>query len=508
MRFLFKLLPTNHCLRQFHVRKMSSLSCSKFITDKAYINGDWVSVSDSFDVVNPADGQVIGRAANCDEKLANQAIEAAQEAFKSWELTTAKHRASFLRKMFDIQTKYQKELAELITIEMGKPFSESLGEISYGSSFFEWYAEQAKRINGEILQSPAADRMIMYTREPVGVAGIIVPWNFPNAMITRKLGAALASGCTAVIRPSEDSPFSALAIAKIAEEAGVPPGVINVIPSNREHAPAIGKLFCESPLIGAVSFTGSTAVGKLLLQWGSSTVKRISLELGGNAPFIVFDSADVDKAVEGCIGSKFRNTGQTCICVNRIFVQSGIHDKFVEKLVAAMANKLKTGNVLDTNVTLGPLVNERAAKKVASHVEDALSKGGKLVAGGKPGTGCYYEPTLITGVNDNMKLCAEETFGPLAGVIKFDCEDEVISQANSVRVGLAGYFYSSDISQVWRVARKLQVGMVGVNEVAISCPEAPFGGVKESGLGRESSHMGIEEFTNVKTITMGNIRMQ
>lgn len=326
-------------------------------------------------------------------------------------------------------------------------------------------------------------------------------------MITRKLGAALACGCTTIIRPSEDSPFSALAIGKLAEEAGIPPGVVNVVPSRRQHSSMIAQTLCKSPDIGAISFTGSTGVGKLLLEWGSSTVKRICLELGGNAPFIVFNSADADRAVEGCIASKFRNTGQTCVCANRIYVQSGIHDEFVQKLAAAMAKQLKRGNTLEPGVTVGPLVNERAVEKVKAHVDDAVAKGGKLITGGKHLGGAHFEPTLITNVTSDMQLCHEETFGPLAGVVKFNNEEEVLEMANSVRVGLAGYFYSGDVAQIFRVARRLQVGMVGVNEGIISCCEAPFGGVKESGLGREGSHMGIDEFVNVKYICMGGMKM-
>jgi succinate-semialdehyde dehydrogenase len=409
--------------------------------------------------------------------------------------------------MFELQMQYQRELAEVITMEMGKPIAESMGEIAYGASFFEWFSEQARRINGEILQSPFPDKVMMYTREPIGPVGIMVPWNFPNAMITRKLAAALACGCTAIIRPSEESPFSALALGKIAEEAGIPPGVVNVVTSRRQHATAITKSICQSPDIAAISFTGSTSVGKMLLDWGASTVKRICLELGGNAPFIVFDSADVDRAVDGCMASKFRNTGQTCVCANRIFVQSGIHDEFVKKLAATMASQLKSGNTLDQAVTVGPLVNERAVEKVKDHVDDAVSKGGKVITGGKHVGGYNFEPTLITNVSKDMKLCSEETFGPLAGVVKFDSEEEVLELANSVRVGLAGYFYSGNIAQIWRVARRLQVGMVGVNEGIISCSEAPFGGVKESGLGREGSHLGIDEFVNIKYICLGGMKV-
>lgn len=391
--------------------------------------------------------------------------------------------------------------------EMGKPLAEANGEIVYGASFLEWFSEQARRINGEVLQSPFADKIMLSTREAAGPAAIIAPWNFPNAMITRKLAAALAAGCTTVIRPAEDSPFSAIAIAKIAEEAGIPPGVVNVIPSDRPLAPVIGQRLAESPDIAVLSFTGSTVVGKQLLAWGASTVKRICLELGGNAPFIVFDSADADRAADGCIASKFRNSGQTCVCANRIFVQKGIHDEFVAKLASAMKKSLRVGRPQDPGVTVGPLVNERAVEKVLAHVDDAVSKGAKLLVGGKRVDGNYFEPTLIDGIQEGMRICQEETFGPVAGIYTFETEEQVVQLANLVRVGLAGYFYSRDLSQVMRVSRKLQVGMVGVNEGVISCCEAPFGGVKESGLGREGSHMGVDEFLNVKYVCMGGMKL-
>lgn len=483
---------------------MSSVpSTSSFFIDKAFIDGKWVKASKgTFDVQSPDNGDVIGKSPNCSTGDAQLAIDAAKRAFESWSMTTAKTRSDLLRKMFQLQKQYQPFLAEVISQEMGKPLTEANGEINYGASFLEWFSEQARRINGEVMQSPFPDKMLMYTKEPIGPAAIIAPWNFPNAMITRKLGAALAAGCTTVIRPSEDSPFSALAIAKIAEEAGLPPGVVNVIPSDRSLAPVIGQALCESPDISVVSFTGSTAVGKQLLSWGASTVKRICLELGGNAPFIVFDSADAEKAAVGCIASKFRNSGQTCVCANRIFVQKGIHDEFVAKLAAAMKKALKVGRPADPGTTVGPLVNSRAVDKVKAHVEDAVSKGAKLLIGGKLVDGNYFEPTLMTGVTPDMRMCHEETFGPIAGITVFDTEEQVLKMTNNVRVGLAGYFFSRDLSQVWRVARKLQVGMVGVNEGIISCCEAPFGGVKESGIGREGSQMGVDEFLNVKYICL------
>jgi len=488
----------------FSSRAMSTNpTTSAFLLDKAFIDGKWIKGSKgTFDVQSPDNGQVIGKAPNCSDKDALTAISAAKRAFDSWSTTSAKTRGEILRKMYQIQMHYQPLLAEVISLEMGKPLTEAKGEIAYGASFFDWYSEQARRINGEVFQSPFQDRMTMYMKEPAGPAAIIAPWNFPNAMITRKLGAALAAGCTTVIRPSEDSPFSALSIARIAEEAGVPPGVVNVIPSDRSLAPVIGQTLCESPDIAVLSFTGSTVVGKQLLSWGASTVKRICLELGGNAPFIVFDSADAEKAAQGCIASKFRNSGQTCVCANRIYVQRGIHDEFIAKLAAAMKKSLKVGRPTDPGTTVGPLVNPRAVEKVKGHVDDAISKGGRLLVGGKQVDGNYFEPTLITGITSDMRMCHEETFGPVAGITVFDTEEEVLEMANNVRVGLAGYFFSRDMNQVWRVSRKLQVGMVGVNDGIISCCEAPFGGIKESGLGREGSHMGVDEFLNVKYLCL------
>lgn len=481
----------------------SPADLSSWLQPTAYIDGKWIKPSEgTFDVNNPYNNEILAKAANCGEKETDSAIKAANKSFEMWSTTPAKMRGAYLRKMFDLQMNYKEELATLITREMGKPLAESRGEIAYGASFLEWFSEQARRFKGEVLQSPFADKMVMYTKEPAGPVAIITPWNFPNAMITRKLGAALAAGCTVVIRPAEDSPFSGLAIARIAEEAGIPPGVVNVIPSNRTAAPVIGKMVCESPDISVVTFTGSTAVGKQLLSWGASTVKRICLELGGNAPFIVFDSADAEKAAEGCIASKFRNTGQTCVCANRIFVQKGIHDEFVAKLATAISKNLRVGPPEQAGITVGPLVNERAVAKVKCHIEDALAKGGRLLVGGKQIDSNFYEPTLITGIKPDMLLCNEETFGPVAGIISFESEEEVIALANASRVGLAGYFYSREHSQIWRVARKLQVGMIGINDGIISCCEAPFGGVKESGLGREGSEMGMDEFLSVKYLCL------
>ncbi|RWS30195.1 hypothetical protein B4U80_00924, partial [Leptotrombidium deliense] len=486
-----------------------STDVSAFLLNKAFINGKWVNASTgkTFPVFNPSTGEVLHESAECNQDDALLAIKAAKDAFKSWRSTTAKHRSDLLRKLFTKQLEYQEQLATLMSLEMGKPFKESLGEVNYGASFLEWFSEEARRINGEILQSPNQSKMMMYFKEPIGPVGIITPWNFPNAMITRKLGAVLAAGCTAVIRPAEDTPFSALAIAKLCEEVGFPPGVVNVITSSRNHASPIGNAFCSSPDLRCISFTGSTAVGKLLLAESASTVKRVCLELGGNAPFIVFESADASKAAEGCIASKFRNTGQTCVSANRIFVHANIYDKFAEELLKRV-KKFNVGNALDPNTTIGPLVNERAVKKVKTHVTDAIAKGAKIVTGGMHINKCFYEPTIITNATDKMMLANEETFGPVAALFKFESENQVIEMANESRGGLAGYFYSNDISQIIRVAKNLEVGMIGVNEGIMSHCEAPFGGVKESGIGREGSHFGIDEFVNIKYVCLGSLKVE
>ncbi|RWS08040.1 hypothetical protein B4U79_07801 [Dinothrombium tinctorium] len=499
--FKFNASVCRHSFRKF------STDVSSFLTNKVFIDGKWVSALNgkTFLVYNPSNGEILHEAAECTHEDASIAIQAATEAFKSWRLTTAKYRSDLLRKLWSKQMKAHKALAQLMSLEMGKPLKESMGEIVYGASFLEWFAEEARRINGEVLQSPQKNKMMMYVKEPIGPVGIITPWNFPNAMITRKLAAALAAGCTVVIRPAEDSPFSGLALAKLADEVGFPSGVINVITSSRNNASAIGTTLCHSHDIRGISFTGSTAVGKLLLRESVSTVKRVSLELGGNAPFIVFNSADVSKAVDGCIASKFRNTGQTCVCANRIFVQSKIHDEFVEALVSKMSQELIIGSPTDESTTLGPLVNERAVEKVERHIKDATQKGAKIKTGGKHLKNCFFEPTVLTGAHQQMLLASEETFGPVAAIFKFDTEEEVIKMANAERNGLAGYFYSNDISQIWRVARHLEVGMIGVNEGIISSCEAPFGGVKESGLGREGSKFGIDEFINIKYVCIGNL---
>lgn len=494
------------CLRGFPLKLRTSRSYATLVKEKAYINGAWMDSDDrkTFKVKNPANGQELGEVPDMGANDAERAIEYAYDAFQSWKETTAKYRGKILRKWFDLVNQHEDELAKILTAENGKTLAEAKGEVGYGASFLEWYSEEAKRNYGDVVPSPSRTKRMLFIRQPIGVAAMITPWNFPSAMITRKVGAALAAGCSAVVKPGEDTPLSALALAELAEQAGVPPGVINIVTCDRQNAPAVGKVFCESPLVRAISFTGSTETGKKLLEMSASTVKKASMELGGNAPFIAFDSANVDAAVGGLMGSKFRGSGQTCICSNRIFVQSGIYDQFCEKLSKAV-EKLVVGDGMNAGTSMGPLINERAVQKVEKHIQDAVSHGGKILIGGKRHSlgGSFFEPTVISNVPTNAAVCSEETFGPLAPVIKFNSEDEVIALANSTRVGLAGYIYSGDTSQVWRVAERLEVGMVGINETAISADCIAFGGVKESGLGREGSKYGLEEYSEIKYLCFG-----
>uniref|UniRef100_A0A672FHQ2 Succinate-semialdehyde dehydrogenase n=1 Tax=Salarias fasciatus TaxID=181472 RepID=A0A672FHQ2_SALFA len=472
---------------------------------QGYVDGRWVSAASVFPVLDPATGQEIARVADCGAAEAKQAVDAAYKAFQSWKRSTAKERSILLRKWFDLMTLHREDLAKLITFECGKPMKESLGEITYSASFLEWFSEEARRVYGDIVPSPLRDRKIFLLKQPVGVASIITPWNFPSAMITRKVGAALAAGCTVVVKPAEDTPLSALALAELAEQAGIPAGVFNVVPCSREETPAVGQVLCTDPLVAKISFTGSTATGKVLLKMAADTVKKVSMELGGHAPFIVFDSADVDRAVSGAMASKFRNSGQTCVCSNRFLVQSGIYDRFVEKLGRAMDAELRMGHGSDPQTTQGPLINQRAADKVEQQVSDAVSRGASVLRGGKRLHGSFMEPTLLVDVSTDMLCTKEETFGPLVPVIRFNTEKEAVAVANSANVGLAGYFFSQDVNQIWRVAEDLEVGMVGVNEGIVSSAEAPFGGVKESGLGREGSKYGVDEYLEVKYMCLGNL---
>lgn len=495
-------------LKKFFIPTFQSRSMH-LLKDKAYINGQWLSAHSNkvFQVTNPATGQVIGAAPDMDKTDTQQAIEAAYTAFKTWKDSTAKERSHYLRKWYDLMVQNHESLAKIVTLEAGKPLVEARGEVTYGNSFIEFFSEEARRIHGEIIPSPVPTKKILVEKQPIGVAGLITPWNFPHAMITRKAGAALASGCTCVIKPAEDTPFTALALMQLAEEAGIPKGVLNVVTSNREHAPEIGNLLCESPLVAGISFTGSTQVGKLLYRQCSSGIKRLGLELGGNAPFIVFNSAKIDNAVKGAMASKFRNCGQTCVASNRFLVQSKIFDSFVEKLVEEIKS-LKIGNGQEPDVNVGPLINHAQFEKVSDLVNDAVSKGATVLTGGKAASQygeLFYEPTVLTNIKENMKVYKEEVFGPVVNVFKFETEEEGLEIANNTERGLAGYFFSEDVSQIFRVARKLEVGMCGVNEGMISTAEAPFGGVKESGLGREGSHHGIDDFTFIKYISLGNL---
>ncbi|KAM9199812.1 succinate-semialdehyde dehydrogenase, mitochondrial [Mergus octosetaceus] len=471
------------------------------------VGGRWLEAPAAFAVRDPASGQELGPVADCGAAEAREAVRAAHGAGAAWGRLPAKERSGLLRRWYELMVERKDELAAIITAENGKPLKEAQGEILYSASFLEWFAEEARRVYGDVIPASAKDRRILVLKQPVGVAAIITPWNFPSAMITRKVGAALAAGCTVVVKPAEDTPLSALALGELANQAGIPAGVYNVVPCSRQQAAAVGEVLCTDPLVAKISFTGSTETGKILLKHAAGTVKRVSMELGGHAPFIVFDSADVDRAVAGALASKFRNSGQTCVCTNRFLVQKGIHDKFVEKFAKAIRSELRVGNGFDANTTQGPLINEKAVEKVERHINDAVSQGASVVTGGKRHSlgKNFFEPTLLSNVTTKMLCTQEETFGPLAPVIKFETEEEAISIANAANVGLAGYFYSQDPAQIWRVAEQLEVGMVGVNEGIVSSVESPFGGVKQSGLGREGSKYGIDEYLEIKYVCFGGL---
>ncbi|MGO4379083.1 NADP-dependent succinate-semialdehyde dehydrogenase [Pseudoduganella sp. RAF19] len=484
---------------------MLTLKDPTLLRQQAYINGQWCDADngETIAVTNPATGEKIGTVPRMGEAETRRAIEAANAAWPAWRKKTAKERAAIMRKWNDLMLENADDLALLMTAEQGKPLAESKGEITYAASFIEWFGEEAKRIAGETLQSPWPDRRIVVTREPIGVSAAITPWNFPSAMITRKAGPALAAGCPMVLKPAELTPFSALALAVLAERAGIPPGVFSVVTGDPK---AIGKEMTANPIVRKLSFTGSTAVGRLLMEQSAPTIKKLSLELGGNAPFIVFDDADLDAAVEGAIASKYRNTGQTCVCANRIYVQDGIYDAFAKKLVEAVG-KLKVGNGVDPGVTQGPLIEEKAVKKVEEHIADALGKGARLLLGGKRHElgHTFFQPTILADVHSDMELAREETFGPLAPLFRFKTDEEAVTLANSTEFGLAAYFYSRDIGRIWRVAEGLESGMVGVNTGLISNEIAPFGGVKQSGIGREGSTHGMDDYLVIKYICMGGI---
>ena len=477
----------------------------KLFRDKCYINGEWVEATskDTISVNNPATLKEIGTVPKCGKEETKNAIEAANAAWPQWKSTSARERSNILRKWFDLIISNKEELAQIMTIEQGKPINESRGEIVYGASFIEWFAEEAKRVYGDTIPDPLTDRRIVVLKQPVGVVASITPWNFPNAMITRKCAPALAVGCPVVIKPASQTPYSALALAALAEEAGFPKGTLNVITGK---ASEIGDELATNPIIRKLSFTGSTEIGKVLMAKCASTVKKVSMELGGHAPFIVFDDANIDDAVAGAMQSKFRNTGQTCVCANRVYVQEKVYDEFCKKFVEAVS-KMKVGDGLEEDVTSGPLIDENSLNKVEEHVQDAVQMGAKVAIGGsKHSLGMnFYQPTILTDVTPQAKITFEETFGPVAPVYKFKDENEVIELANNSPYGLASYFYSRDIGRVWRVAEALEYGMVGVNTGLTSKAEAPFGGIKESGLGREGSKYGVDDFIEIKYVNMSGL---
>ena len=483
-----------------------SLSDSALLRTDAYIDGDWRGAADKsrFDVLNPATGAVIASLPDMGVAEAREAIEAADAAWPAWRQKTGKERAGILRKLFFLMMENQEDLAQLITAEGGKPLAESRGEVAYGAAFIEWFGEEAKRTYGDLIPATFNDRRIVADKQPIGVCAAITPWNFPIAMVTRKVGPALAAGCPIVLKPAHETPLSALALAELAERAGVPPGVFSVVTSASGRT--VGGELTSNPIVRKLTFTGSTATGKVLMRQCADTVKKLSLELGGNAPFIVFDDADIDKAVAGAIASKYRNSGQTCVCVNRFLVQDGVYDEFASKLTAVV-EAMKVGNGVEENVVQGPLINEAGVEKVQEHVDDAVKKGANVAAGGKRHAlgGNFFEPTVLTDVTPDMVVAREETFGPISPLFQFKTEEEAIAMSNDTEFGLAAYFYTRDSARTWRVSQALEYGIVGVNEGIISTEVAPFGGVKESGLGREGSKYGIEDYLEIKYICMGGL---
>jgi succinate-semialdehyde dehydrogenase / glutarate-semialdehyde dehydrogenase len=479
------------------------MSASPLLKTQAFIDGVWTGKPVT-PILNPANGEEIAQVPDLGVAETQQAIEAAHRAFPKWGKLLAKERSAIMRRWYDLIMQNADFLAELLTREQGKPLAEAKSEITYGASFIEFYAEEAKRVYGEIIPTFRADARIFVLKQPLGVMTAITPWNFPNAMITRKIAPALAAGCTVVCKPAVNTPLSALALGALAEQAGFPKGVLNIVTTSQ--AAAVGKELSTHPLVGAVAFTGSTEVGRILMQQAAATIKRVTLELGGNAPFIVFDDADLDAAVKGIIASKFRNSGQTCVCANRIFVQDKVYDVIVSKLTEAVKG-LKVGDGMAPDVTQGPLINQAAVEKVRAHLADAIQKGAKLTIGGKSHAlgGTFFEPTVLIDVTKNMRLMNEETFGPVAPLVKFSTEEEVIELANGTPFGLAGYFYARDMGRVWRIAEALKCGMVGINSGLISSELVPFGGVKQSGLGREGSHHGIEEYIDMKYVLLSDI---
>ena len=487
--------------------KTSPLSLLKdptLLKTDALINGQWVKGAARFEVHDPSNGNKLADVANLGPKEAEAAIAAANAAWPAWRAKTAKERSIILRQWYDLLMANQEDLGRIMTAEQGKPFPEAKGEVAYGASFVEWYAEEAKRVNGETLPQFDNNRRLLVLRQPIGVCAAITPWNFPLAMITRKVAPALAAGCPVIIKPAELTPLTALAAAELAIRAGIPAGVLNMITADGPNSIAVGKVFCASDVVRHISFTGSTEVGRILMAQSAPTVKKLSLELGGNAPFIVFDDADIDSAVEGAMASKYRNAGQTCVCANRIYVQEGVYEQFVQKF-SAKVSALKVGNGFEEGVVQGPLIEDAAVEKVQRHVADAVAKGGKVVVGGAKLQGQFFQPTVIADATGNMLCAKEETFGPLAPVFKFRTEQEAIAAANDTEFGLASYFYSRDVGRIFRVSEALEYGMVGINVGIIATEHVPFGGVKQSGLGREGSSHGMEEYLEMKYLCVGDI---
>ena len=479
---------------------------SRLLRDTGYINGVWTAggATKTFDVINPATGEVLATLPDMGAAETTAAIDAAYIAQVAWAARPAKERAVLLRRWFDLMIANADELAAILTAEMGKPLPEAKGEILYAASYVEWYAEEAKRIYGETIPAPSSDKRMVVIKQPVGVVGTITPWNFPAAMIARKIAPALAVGCTVVSKPAEQTPMTAIALAVLAEEAGIPAGVLNIIVGI--DGPAIGRELCGNAKVRKISFTGSTEVGRILMRQCSDQIKKVSLELGGNAPFIVFDDADLDAAIEGALASKYRNAGQTCVCANRIYVQSSVYDAFAAKL-AAKVSELSVGDGFKPGVTIGPLIDEQGVAKAEDHVQDAVSKGARVLLGGKriEGAGTFFAPTILTGIDRTMKVAREETFGPVAPLFRFETVEDVIAQANDTEFGLAAYFFAGDLKKVWRVAEALEYGMVGINTGLMSSETAPFGGIKQSGLGREGSRHGADDYLEMKYLCIGNL---
>jgi succinate-semialdehyde dehydrogenase/glutarate-semialdehyde dehydrogenase len=483
---------------------LSLLNDPTLLKTDALINGQWVAGASRFDVNDPATGKKLADVANLGPKEAEAAIAAANTAWGPWKAKTGKERSAILRKWFDLLMANQEDLGRIMTAEQGKPFAEAKGEVAYGASFVEWYAEEAKRVNGETLPQFDNNRRLLVIKQAIGVCAAITPWNFPLAMITRKVAPALAAGCPVVIKPAELTPLTALAAAELAVRAGIPAGVLNILTADSDNSIAVGKVFCASDTVRHISFTGSTEVGRILMAQSAPSIKKLALELGGNAPFIVFDDADIDSAVEGAMASKYRNAGQTCVCANRIYVQDKVYDQFVEKF-AAKVKALKVGNGFEDGVAQGPLIEDAAVQKVERHVQDAIAKGGKVVVGGKKLSGQFFEPTVISGATADMLCAKEETFGPFAPVFRFDKDQEAIDAANNTEFGLASYFYSRDVGRIFRVSEALDYGMVGINVGVIATEHVPFGGVKQSGLGREGSSHGMDEYLEMKYLCIGDI---